>query len=80
MIRIYQKEQSVSTDADKVINDMVEKNIKTSSVMIRAAPLMETLTGIMIAGFIAFSGKLIASGELEVNNFFSFTNINIQTS
>ncbi len=72
MIRIYQKEQSVSTDANKVINDMVEKNIKTSSVMIRAAPLMETLTGIMIAGFIAFSGKLIASGELEVNNFFSF--------
>ena len=32
---------------------------------------METLTGIMIAGFI-FSGKLIAAGELEVNNFFSF--------
>ena len=51
---------------------MVEKNIKTSSVMIRATPLMETLTGIMIAGFIAFSGQLIAAGELEVNNFFSF--------
>jgi len=33
---------------------------------------METLTGIMIAGFIVFSGKLIATGELEVNNFFSF--------
>ena len=33
---------------------------------------METLTGIMIAGFIFFSGKLIASGELAVNNFFSF--------
>jgi len=26
----------------------------------------------MIAGFIYFSGKLIASGELQVNNFFSF--------
>ena len=72
MIRIYQKEKSVGADADKVINDMIEKNIKTSSVMIRAAPLMETLTGIMIAGFIAFSGKLISAGELEVNNFFSF--------
>ena len=33
---------------------------------------MEVLTGIMIAGFIFFSGKLIASGELAVNNFFSF--------
>ena len=40
--------------------------------MIRATPLMETLTGIMIAGFIAFSGQLIAAGEIGVNNFFSF--------
>ena len=47
MIRIYQKEKEVSNDAD-VAKNMVEKNIKTSSVMIRAAPLMETLTGIMI--------------------------------
>ena len=38
---------------------MIEKNIKTSSVLIRATPLMETLTGIMIAGFIAFSGNLL---------------------
>ena len=72
MIRIYQKEKSINNEADLVVNDMVEKNIKTSSVMIRATPLMETLTGIMIAGFIAFSGQLIAAGELEVNNFFSF--------
>ena len=40
--------------------------------MIRATPIMESLTGFMIAGFIVFSGKLIASGELGVNNFFSF--------
>ena len=72
MIRVYQKEESVNIEAKKVIRDMMEKNIKTASVMIRAAPLMETLTGIMIAGFIAFSGILIAAGELEVNNFFSF--------
>ena len=72
MIRIYQKEDKINSEADVVINDMVEKNIKTSSVLIRATPLMETLTGIMIAGFIAFSGKLIAAGELGINNFFSF--------
>ena len=72
MIRIYQKEKSINNEAELVVNDMVEKNIKTSLVMIRATPLMETLTGIMIAGFIAFSGQLIAAGELEVNNFFSF--------
>ena len=72
MIRIYQKEDHVKSEADRVINDVIDKNVKTASVLIRATPIMETLTGIMIAGFIAFSGKLIAAGELEVNNFFSF--------
>jgi len=72
MIRIYQKEDQVKSEANNVINDLINKNVKTASILIRAAPLMETLTGIMIAGFIAFSGKLITAGELEVNNFFSF--------
>ncbi len=72
MIRIYQREKDENYKADTLINDLIEKNIKYNSVMIRATPIMETLTGIMIAGFIFFSGKLIASGELEVNNFFSF--------
>jgi len=72
MIRIYQKEKDENSKAKFVIRDVVEKNIKIASVLIRATPIMETLTGFMIAGFIFFSGKLIASGELEVNNFFSF--------
>ena len=72
MIRVYQKEEDEDTKAKAVIDDLVEKNIKIGSIMIRATPIMETLTGFMIAGFIFFSGKLIASGELEVNNFFSF--------
>ena len=72
MIRIYQKEEVEDKNASNLINKVVEKNIKINSVLIRAAPIMETLTGFMIAGFIFFSGKLIAAGELEVNNFFSF--------
>ena len=72
MIRIYQKESEESIRAQKVIDDLVEKNIKIGSVMIRATPIMEILTGFMIAGFIIFSGKLISSGEIGVNNFFSF--------
>ena len=72
MIRIYQKESEENEKANKVIDDLVEKNIKIGSVMIRATPIMEALTGVMIAGFIVFSGKLISSGELGVNNFFSF--------
>ena len=72
MIRIYQKEEEESKNAKKLIDALVEKNIKIHSVTIRATPIMEILTGIMIAGFIFFSGKLIASEELTVNSFFSF--------
>ena len=72
MIRIYQKEEQENKKAEGVINDLVEKNIKIGVVMIRATPIMEALTGFMIAGFIIFSGTLISSGELGVNNFFSF--------
>lgn len=72
MIRIYQKEKVEDKRANHLIDNLVEKHIKYNSVLIRAQPIMETLTGIMIAGFIFFSGKLIATGELEVNNFFSF--------
>ncbi len=72
MIRIYQKEDQENKKAKEVIDDLVEKNIKIGSIMIRATPIMESLTGFMIAGFIIFSGNLISSGELGVNNFFSF--------
>ena len=72
MIRIYQKEEQENKKAEGVIDDLVEKNIKIGVVMIRATPIMEALTGFMIAGFIIFSGTLISSGELGVNNFFSF--------
>ena len=72
MIRIYQKEEDENKNASNEIDKLVKKNIKSASVMIRATPIMETLTGFMIAGFIFFSGKLISAGELEVNNFFSF--------
>ena len=50
----------------------LQKKIKIKSVHIRATPIMEILTGIMIAGFIFYSGNLIAAGELTVNSFFSF--------
>ena len=72
MIRIYQKEDDEKDNAKNFINRLVEKNVKIASVMIRATPIMETLTGFMIAGFIFYSGNLISAGELEINNFFSF--------
>ena len=72
MIKIYQKEKTETENAINKIDEAVEKNIKISSIMIRATPVMETLTGFMIAGFIFYSGRLISAGELEINNFFSF--------
>jgi subfamily B ATP-binding cassette protein MsbA len=72
IIRIYQKEELESKNSNNVINDLVNKSIRIASIMIRATPIMEALTGIMIAGFIFYSGKLINTGELGINNFFSF--------
>ena len=61
--------------SEKFVNDLKEKSIKIATVFIRSTPIMEVVTGIMIAILIFYSGKLIAVGELSVNNFFSFINI-----
>ncbi len=58
--------------SDKFLNELKEKSKKTQIVLVRASPIMETLTGIMIASLIFYSGKLIISNELAINNFFSF--------
>ena len=72
IIRIYQKENEEIQKANDLVDELVEKNIKIQSVQIRATPIMESLTGIMIAGFIFYSGNLISNGELTINSFFSF--------
>ena len=54
MIRIFQKEEVESENADNVITKLVDKNIKVAAIMMRATPIMEALTGLMIAGFIFF--------------------------
>ena len=72
VIKIFQKENYEFIRAEKFINDLKEKVIKIATVMVRASPIMETLTGIMIGLLIYFSGKLILKEQLDVNNFFSF--------
>ena len=54
------------------VNNLKEKSAKIAAVYIRSAPVMEILTGIMIAILIFYSGKLIIKEELGINNFFSF--------
>ena len=72
MIKIYQQEKFEFDRSEKIISSMMEKQNKIGFIMIRATPIMEILTGIMIAGFIYYSGFMISSGEMKINNFFSF--------
>ena len=72
IIKIFQRENFENIRSEKFVNDLKEKSAKIAAVYIRSAPIMEILTGIMIAILIFYSGKLIISGELAINNFFSF--------
>ena len=72
IIKIFQKENYEFSRAEKFINNLKDRLVKTSMVIVRASPIMETLTGFMIAGLIYYSGNLMMKQELGINNFFSF--------
>ena len=72
LIKIFQKESYEKTRAVKFITELKDKSRKIAIVFVRASPIMEVLTGIMIACLIFYSAKLIMKNELEINNFFSF--------
>ena len=72
LIKIFQKESHEKTRAVKLINELKDRSRKISIVFVRASPIMEALTGIMIACLIFYSAKLIMRNELDINNFFSF--------
>ena len=72
LIKIFQKEKYENSRSEKFINNVKEKTIKIATVFVRASPIMETLTGIMIAILIYYSGKLALRNEIDINTFFSF--------
>ena len=72
LVKIFQQENYERDRAEKSISALMEKSKKIAIVFVRASPIMETLTGIMIAALIFYSGKLIVRNELDINNFFSF--------
>ncbi len=72
LIKIFQQENYESIRAEKFINDVKEKSKKINTVFVRSSPIMETLTGIMIAILIFYSGKLILKDQIDIGNFFSF--------
>ena len=72
IIKIFQQEEKENKKISQFIYNLKEKSKKISIIFVRATPIMETLTGIMIATLIYFAGKLILNDELQINNFFSF--------
>ena len=72
IIKIFQREKFENRRSEEYVNQLKEKSVKIASVYLRSTPIMEVLTGFMIALLIFYSGKLIMSGELNINNFFSF--------
>ena len=72
LIKIFQAEETENSRSHKSLDDLKKKMIKTQVVFMRNTPIMETLTGIMIAILLIYSGTLINNDELEINNFFSF--------
>ena len=72
LIKIFQKEKYEIKRSDDHLENLKEKNQKIRTVYVRVSPIMETLTGIMIAILIFYTGKLIIKNEIDINNFFSF--------
>ena len=72
LIKIFQAEKTENSRSHKSLDELKSKMIKTQVIFMRNTPIMETLTGIMIAVLLIYSGSLINKNELEINNFFSF--------
>jgi len=72
LIKIFQKEMYEKNRAKIFLENVKEKSRKMSIVFVRASPIMETMTGIVIAILIFYAGKLIMNDEIDISNFFSF--------
>ena len=72
IIKIFQRENFENERSEKFVNELKAKSIKINTIFIRSTPIMEVVTGIMIAILIFYSGKLIMNDQLSLNNFFSF--------
>ena len=72
LIKIFQKEMYEKNRASIFLNNVKEKTKKMGIVFVRASPIMETMTGIVIAILIYYAGRLIVKDQIDISNFFSF--------
>jgi len=72
LMKIFQNEKYEINRSNKHLENLKDKNAKIRVVYVRVSPIMESLTGVMIAILIFYSGTLVIKGEIDINNFFSF--------
>ncbi len=72
IIKIFQNENYEKKRARIVLEELKIKGQKIAEIMVRASPIMEFLTGIMIACLVYVAAILVSNNELEVSKFFSF--------
>ncbi|MDC3038605.1 ABC transporter ATP-binding protein/permease [Candidatus Pelagibacter sp.] len=72
LIKIFQKETYETARAEQALKAQMSRSKKLNQIYARSSPIMEVLTGFMIAILIFYSGNLIIKDELGINNFFSF--------
>ena len=72
LMKIFQNEKFEIDRSNNHLENLKNKNAKIRIVYVRVSPIMETLTGVMIAILIFYSGTLVIKGEIDINNFFSF--------
>ena len=72
LIKMFQREKYEESRSETFINALIVKSKKIEIIYARPSSIMETLTGIVIAILIFYSGKLIFNDEIGINNFFSF--------
>jgi subfamily B ATP-binding cassette protein MsbA len=72
LTKIFQREDYEKKRAYNILDTLKEASKKIAIVFVRASPIMEFLTGIMIGVLIFYSAILVSKDELEFSNFFSF--------
>ena len=72
LTKIFQQENYEKKRALQKIENYKDRSEKIAIILVRNSPIMEFLTGIMIALLIFISARMISNNELEVSNFFSF--------
>jgi ATP-binding cassette, subfamily B, bacterial MsbA len=72
LMKIFQREKYENERINLKLEQVKKTTKKVATIFVRVSPIMETLTGIMIALLIFYSGKLIFKGEIDIHNFFSF--------